>query len=454
MKRGQVIDILIEDMEFPSKGIGYFENKKVIVKHGIEGQKVRVKIKRNKKAFAEAKLIEVLEKSHLEDKALCPHYDKCGGCARQSVPYEKQLEIKSKAVERLLDNTGIEGYEFLGIKPSPDVYGYRNKMEYSFGDEIKGGEMTLGMHKRGMFNSVVTVNQCKLVEEDFNSILELTLEYFKENDIPKYNNKTHEGYLRHLVVRKGIHTGEILISLVTSSQLDISLEGYKDKLLDLNLDGEIVGILHIINDGLGDVVKCDRMDILYGRDYFHEELLGLKFKISPFSFFQTNSKGAEVLYSTAINFIEDADNKTIFDLYSGTGTIGQIVAKKAKKVIGIEIIEEAVKAANQNAKINGLNNCEFIAGDVLKKVNELKERPDIIILDPPRAGVNPKALDKILKYKANEIVYVSCNPKTLVENLKQIQDNGYKVEKIICVDMFPHTPHVETVVLIKRKHSL
>lgn len=450
MKRGQVIDILIEDMEFPSKGIGYFENKKVIVKHGIEGQKVRVKIKRNKKAFAEAKLIEVLEKSHLEDKALCPHYDKCGGCARQSVPYEKQLEIKSKAVERLLDNTGIEGYEFLGIKPSPDVYGYRNKMEYSFGDEIKGGEMTLGMHKRGMFNSVVTVNQCKLVEEDFNSILELTLEYFKENDIPKYNNKTHEGYLRHLVVRKGIHTGEILISLVTSSQLDISLEEYKEELLNLNLDGEIVGILHIINDGLGDVVKCDSMDILYGRDYFYEELLGLKFKISPFSFFQTNSRGAEVLYSTAIDFIEDADNKTIFDLYSGTGTIGQIVAKKAKKVIGIEIIEEAVKAANENAKINGLNNCEFIAGDVLKKVNELKVTPDIIILDPPRAGVNPKALDKILKYKANEMVYVSCNPKTLVENLKQIQDNGYKVDKIICVDMFPHTPHVETVVLISR----
>ncbi len=450
MKRGQVLDIVIEDMEFPSKGIGYAEDKKVYVKNGIEGQKVRVKIKKNRKDYAEGKLIEVIEKSSIEADAICPHYDKCGGCARQTVPYEKQLEIKSNAVKALLDKAEIKDYKYLGIKPSPDVYGYRNKMEYSFGDEEKGGEMTLGMHKRGMFNAVITVNECKLVVEDFNKILDNTLNYFNKNNIPKYHNRTHEGYLRHLVVRRGIKTEEILISLVTSSQISLDLNEYKDELLNLNLDGKIVGILHIVNDGLADVVKCDEMNILYGRDYFYEDILGLRFKISPFSFFQTNSRGAEVLYNTAIDFIGDSHDKTVFDLYCGTGTIGQIIARKAKQVIGIEIVEEAVKAANENAQMNGLNNCEFIAGDVLKKIDELKDSPDIIILDPPRVGVNPKALDKILDYKAKEIIYISCNPKTLVENLKQIQDNGYGVDKVVCMDMFPHTPHVECVVRIYR----
>lgn len=453
MKRGQVVEVEIKDMKFPSIGIAYIDNKKIYIKNTLKGQRVKVKIKKNRRDYAEGKLIEVIEKSPIEVEAFCSHFNKCGGCARQTVPYDIQLKIKAELVKKLIDDAGIKEYEFLGIEPSPDVNGYRNKMEYSFGDEIKGGEMTLGMHQRGKFYSVITVNQCKLVEEDFNRILETTLEYFRQRNIPAYNNKTHKGYLRHLVVRKGIKTGEILVSLVTSTQLYVDMQDFVDELQSLDLDGEIKGILHIFNDRLADVVQADKIEILWGQDYLYEEILGLKFKISPFSFFQTNSLGAEVLYSTALNFIEDADNKTVFDLYCGTGTIGQIVAKKAKKVVGIEIIEEAVEAANENAKMNGLNNCTFIAGDVLEKINELKEKPDIIILDPPRAGVNPKALEKILKYKAKEIVYVSCNPKTLVENLKQIQEAGYKIEKVKCVDMFPHTPHVECVVSIKRKYS-
>ncbi|RKD22379.1 23S rRNA (uracil-5-)-methyltransferase RumA [Caminicella sporogenes DSM 14501] len=453
MKRGQIIELQIQDMEFPSKGISYVDDKKVYVKNTLKGQKVKVKIIKNKREYAEGKLIDIIERSPLEAEFVCPHFEKCGGCLRQNVPYEIQLQIKSELVKKLLDEAGIEDYEFLGIKPSPNMYGYRNKMEYSFGDEIKGGEMTLGMHQRGKFYSIITVNQCKLVEDDFNVILDATLNYFKDKNIPAYNNKTHEGYLRHLVVRKGIKTGEILISLVTSTQLSLDLSEFVAKLKTLDLDGEIKGILHIFNDKLADAVQADKIEILWGQDYFYEEILGLKFKISPFSFFQTNSLGAEVLYNTALEFIESADDKTIFDLYCGTGTIGQIAAKKAKKVIGIEIVKEAVDAANENAKMNGLNNCEFIAGDVLEKINELKDRPDIIILDPPRAGVNPKALEKILKYKAKEIIYISCNPKTLAENLKQVKKAGYKVEKVVCVDMFPHTAHVESVVLIKRKHS-
>jgi 23S rRNA (uracil-5-)-methyltransferase RumA len=451
LKRGQIIELEIKDMEFPAKGVGYLKDKKVYVKNALKGQKVKARIKKNRKNYAEGKLIEVIERAPFESNPFCQHFGSCGGCSRQTVPYETQIKIKAKMVKKLIDDAGIDGYEFLGIEPSPDVHGYRNKMEYSFGDEVKGGEMTLGMHKRGQFYSVVTVNQCKLVEEDFNRILENTLDYFKEREIPAYNNKAHKGYLRNLIVRKGIKTGEILVGLVTSSQLDTDLSDYAKELRNLNLDGQIKGILHIYNDGLADAVKCDRLEVLWGQDFFYEEILGLKFKIYPFSFFQTNSLGAEVLYSTALDFIEDADNKTVFDLYCGTGTIGQIVAKKAAKVIGIEIVEEAVKAANENAKMNGLENCKFIAGDVFKKIDEIEETPDIIILDPPRAGVNPKALDKILKYQANEIVYISCNPKTLTENLKQINEAGYRVEKVKCIDMFPHTPHVECCVRIRRK---
>lgn len=453
LKRGQLVEVHIKDMEFPSKGIGELEGKKIYVKNALPGQRVSVRIKKNRREYAQGKLVEVINKAPYESEHFCTHFGLCGGCARQTVPYHMQLKIKTDLVKKLIDDAGISGYELLDTIKSPEIYGYRNKMEYTFGDESKGGEMTLGMHKRGQFNSVVTVNQCKLVDDDFNDILSKSLEYFTDRNIPHYINKIHKGYLRHLLVRKGLNTGEILIGLVTSTQLKVDLADYKEMLCSLGLKGEVKGIIHIYNDGLADVVKCDHMELLYGQDYFDDELLGMRFKISPFSFFQTNTLGAEALYKAALDFIDDADNKTIFDLYSGTGTIGQIVAKKAKKVIGIEIVEEAVKAANENAKLNGLDNCKFIAGDVLEKIDELNEKPDIIVIDPPRAGVHPKALSKILHFAPKEILYVSCNPKTLAENLKQIHEAGYKVERVRCVDMFPHTPHVETVTVLYRQDS-
>lgn len=451
LKRGQIVEVYIQDMEFPSKGIGELEGKKIYIKNALKGQMVRARIKKSRREYAEGKLMEVLEAASYEIESFCPHFGLCGGCARQTIPYEMQLQIKADLVKSLIDDAGIEGYEFLGIEKSPNVHGYRNKMEYSFGDEIKGGAMTLGMHKRGQFNSVVTVEQCKLVDDDFNNILKTSLEYFLERNVPHYNNKSHRGYLRHLVVRKGLNTGEILVALVTSTQLDIDLSDYTKTLVELQLAGEIKGIIHIHNDGLGDVVKADKIELLWGSDYFYDQLLGLKFKIYPFSFFQTNTLGAEVLYETALDFIDDLNNKTIFDLYSGTGTIGQIIAKKARRVIGIEIVEEAVTAANENAAMNRLDNCHFIHGDVLEKIDEINEKPEIIILDPPRAGVHPKALSKILHFKPKEILYISCNPKTLAENLKQIQEAGYRVDKVKCVDMFPHTPHVECCSLLTRK---
>jgi len=229
------------------------------------------------------------------------------------------------------------------------------------------------------------------------------------------------------------------------------MDEYKDLMAGLNYEGSLTGILHTINNSFSDVVTADRVEILYGSDYIVEELLGLKFKITPFSFFQTNSLGAEKLYSIVRDFMGDASGSVVFDLYCGTGTIGQIAAPKAKKVIGVELLEEAVESANENAKLNGLENCNFIAGDVAKVIQTITDKPDIIILDPPRSGVSPMALDYVIKFDAPEIIYVSCNPKTLVDNLKVLVDKGYKIDKVAVMDMFPHTPHVETVVRIEKK---
>ena len=232
------------------------------------------------------------------------------------------------------------------------------------------------------------------------------------------------------------------------------MDGWKEALLAASYVGKMTGILHTKNDSVADTVTNEGTEILFGQDYFYEELLGLRFKITPFSFFQTNSLGAEVLYTTAREFIGDAlsePSKVVFDLYSGTGTIAQMLSPVAKKVIGVEIIEEAVEAAKENAKLNGLENCEFIAGDVLKVIDDIEEKPDYIVLDPPRDGIHPKALEKIIRYGVPQMVYISCKPTSLARDLEVLQARGYEVKKVCCVDMFPATVHVETVALLVRK---
>lgn len=405
VKKNDIIEVAIEDVLFPNKGIAKLDDKKVIIKNTLKGQKVKVRITKKRRNKIEGKLIEVTEKSPLEKEASCEHFGVCGGCSYQSISYDDQLDIKLNQVKRLLDEADINNYEFLGIEKSPNEFGYRNKMEFTFGDEEKGGDLALGMHQKGKFYEIVTVNGCEIVDKDFTLVLMEILNYFRERETPFYHKKSHKGVLRHLVVRKASRTGEMLINLVTSTQEKLELTDLIEKIKDLKLKGKLVGFLHTLNDNLGDTVASDETRVLYGRDYIIEEILGLKFKISAFSFFQTNSLGAEKLYSIVRDFAGSTKDKVVFDLYSGTGTIGQIMAPVAKSVYGIEIVEEAVLAANENAKINNLNNCHFIAGDVLTKVDELKEKPDLIILDPPRSGVNHKALDKIIKFKAKEIIY-------------------------------------------------
>ena len=461
MKKGEIYEGIVEKTEFPNRGIIKAEDRRVTVKNALPGQKIRYRLKKLRKGTGEGLLLEVLEPSPVETEPVCPHFGSCGGCIFQSLPYEEQLRLKESQLRELLDAAVQEPYAFEGVKESPRRLAYRNKMEFSFGDAFKDGPLALGMHKRGGFYDIVTTDCCQIVDEDYRRILACTLEYFQEQGLPFYHRLRHTGYLRHLLVRKGARTGEILVDLVTTTQLAEGQEAgeasereietaWAERLRALELDGRIVGILHTYNDSLADVVQNDRTEILWGRDYFYEELLGLRFKISPFSFFQTNSLGAEVLYSTAREYIGETKDRVIFDLYSGTGTIAQILAPVAVKVVGVEIVEEAVEAARVNAQLNGLSNCSFIAGDVLKVVDELQEKPDLIVLDPPRDGIHPKALQKIIDFGVERIVYISCKPTSLARDLELLQGRGYRVEKAVGVDMFPWTGNCETVVLLSK----
>ncbi len=451
MKKGEIYQGVIKKIDFPNKGKVQIEDKTVTVKNGIPGQNIEFVINKKRGGRVEGRLLKVLEKSPLEKReAVCSIFPACGGCMYQTMFYEDQLQIKARQVKELLDPVIAKEYVFEGIKRSPKEFGYRNKMEFSFGDEYKDGPLSLGLHKKGSTYDVLTASDCKLVHEDLTKILVCVLEFFKKKHARYYKKMQHVGYLRHLLLRRGDTTGEILVNLVTTTQEEHDLRPMVEALLALNLEGRIVGILHILNDSLSDVVQSDETRVLYGQDYFYEELLGLKFKITPFSFFQPNSRAAEVLYSTVREYIGDTRDMIVFDLYSGTGTISQIAAAVAKKVIGVEIVEEAVKAAGENAALNGITNCEFIAGDVLKVLNEIEEKPDLIILDPPRDGIHPKALPKIIDYGVDRIVYISCKPTSLARDLEVFLERGYEVEKVVCVDQFVHTIHVETVVLMSR----
>ncbi|MBS6403795.1 MAG: 23S rRNA (uracil(1939)-C(5))-methyltransferase RlmD [Tyzzerella nexilis] len=454
MKKREVYEGIIQKVAFPNKGLVTVEGeeKSVIVKNGIPGQKVKFCVNKIRKGKAEGRLLEVLEKSPLETREpVCSIFPACGGCMYQTMSYEEQMKMKGDQVKEILDAAILEDYEFEGVKASPKEFAYRNKMEFSFGDEYKDGPLSLGLHKKGSTYDVLTAADCKLVHEDMTKILLCVLEYFKERNVAYYKKMQHVGYLRHLLLRRGDQTGEILVNLVTTTQEEHDLSLLVDALLALQLEGKIVGILHVLNDSLSDVVQSDETRILYGQDFFYEKLLDMDFKITPFSFFQPNTKGAEILYKTVRDYIGDIHNMTVFDLFSGTGTIAQVLAPVAKQVIGVEIVEEAVEAAKENAEHNGLSNCRFIAGDVFKVLDEIEEKPDVIVLDPPRDGIHPKALPKILDYGVDKIVYISCKVTSLARDLEMIQARGYRVEKCTAVDQFCQTVHVETVVLLSQQ---
>ena len=473
----------------------------------------------------------------------CSNQDRCGGCFYQEISYEEELKIKEEEIKDLFSPLVIGDFYFEGIIPSPKKEAYRNKMEFSFGDQEKDGPLCLGLHQKRSFFNILNTEDCRLPNGDMGKILLATREYFQEKGISYFHKKRHEGYLRHLLIRRGEKTGEILVSLVhnlfmeksfseqdilrssavreavrengensvietggeiggtqdkmTSISEEALLKGWCESLLSLEregrLEGRFAGILHTKNESLADAVVNQGTEILYGKDYFYEELLGLNFKITPFSFFQTNSLGAEKLYEKIRDYADlsaTAERKPlIFDLYSGTGTITQLMSKVAREAYGVEIIEEAVESAKENAKENGIENCHFIAGDVLKVleqsaaqntmhedsktteerkavdavkgtegIKKLEENakqtlpiPDFIIVDPPRDGMHKKALDLIIRYGVNRLIYVACKPKSLARDLEALQNAGYRVRKLCAVDLFPRTNNCECVCLLEKQ---
>lgn len=566
MKKGETIECTIETLKFPNKGMAHVTEENivtptgpapsrdtdrlgvgmqvettqtVVIKNALPGQRVSARILKKRNGRYEASLQSVLSPAKEEKPVPCGVFGICGGCLFTGYPYEEELQIKESQVRDLLSKaiagTNLKTGElarldwFEPIHPSPVHEQYRNKMEFTFGDEVKDGPLTLGLHKRGSFYDICSARDCLLVDGDFRQIVHCTQNFFTEREVPFYHRMKREGYLRHLLVRKASHTGEILIDLVTTTQRgclvgtesekkqelplhvrsgasvtseteegnDLKadkekaaadsktteigeeveqnmLQDYVAALEKLPLQGTIAGILHTRNDSIADIVEDQGTEVLYGRDYFQENILGLQFDVTPFSFFQTNSYAAEVLYSTAREYIGEAitgsatsalqekmgsskaiaggaEKPIVFDLYCGTGTISQLVAPAAKEVVGVEIVEEAVRAARENAKKNGISNCRFIAGDVLKAIDEIEEKPNVIILDPPRDGIHPKALPKILAYGVPYILYISCKPTSLARDLPGFLLAGYLPVRGTCVDQFPRTANVETVVLLSNK---
>lgn len=450
-KKNEIIQGTIEKIKFPNKGVLYTEEGiPVHVVDAFIGQKLEVRLCKKRKGKWDGRIHQVVENPDFFVPAKCSYFGLCGGCSLQHIPYEMQLSHKHEQVRTLLGHAGIEGYEDLGVIGSPSQWEYRNKMEYSFGDECKNGPVALGMHRKRSTFDIITVDGCKLVDEDFSRVLRYVLRYTMAYNLPFYQKKSHEGFMRYLLIRRSETTGDLLINIVTSSQSDFDLTPLANELVSLGTTGKVTGVLHTITDTLADAVKPDKVTTIYGHDTLTETILGLEFQISPFSFFQTNTKGAEVLYKTALEMPEDITSKLVFDLYSGTGTIAQIMATKAKEVYGIEIVEEAVVKAKANAALNNLDNCHFIAGDVLAQVDQLEVKPELIVLDPPREGINPKAIQKIIRFDAKELLYISCKPTSLAKDLPLFEEAGYKVKKVCCVDMFPNTVHVETIAYLCR----
>ena len=456
MKKGEIYEGVVTRTEYQNRGIVSLPDGLVTVKNTIPGQRIRFRIHKKRSGRAEGILLEVLEPSPLEkNREVCSIFPACGGCQYLSMEYDEQLRMKDRQIRQLLDPLirDDDGEIWEEIIPSPEHYGYRNKMEFSFGDEYKGGPLALGLHKKASTYDVLNVSDCRLIHQDLNRIAEAVAGFFREKGTAYYHRMTHEGVLRHLMLRRAASTGQILVSLVTVSQGCPDLEPLVRILLDLTLEGRITGILHIVNDSVADVVRADRIITLFGEEEYYEELLGLRFRITPFSFFQPNTGAAEKLYLKIRSYAAmcgDLSGKTVFDLYCGTGTIAQVLAPLAKQVIGVEIVPEAVEAARENAERNGLDNCRFICGDVLKCLDELSGKPDLIILDPPRDGIHPKALPRLLACQVPNIIYVSCKATSLARDLPAFFAQGYSVRKICCVDQFCHTCHVETVVLMTR----
>lgn len=437
----------IVERHFPNRSVVKTEDgTEIHVKGGLPGQKVGVRITRNRAHNKKGKILETLAPSPMETAPDCPHAPVCGGCMYQTISYEQESALKKEMLDDLYGRD-------VPYTMAPQTYHYRNKMEYTFGDEEKGGPLTLGLHHKRGFYDIVSTTGCLLVPEDMEIIRAEVERYFRKLNTPFYHRMRHEGTLRYLVVRHARATDSYLVNLVTSSD-PVDEEAFVELLQSLDLKGTIASIYHTISDDWADAIKPEKIVHLAGDEYLEERLLDLNFQIAPFSFFQPNPDTATLIYEKA-RALAGREKGVVYDLYSGTGTIGQILAQEAKEVIGIEIVESAVEDANQAAKANGIENAHFLAGDVLELIDTLTTRPNLLVVDPPRDGIHPKAIDKLAALNAPRILYISCNPVTQKRDIEILEESGYRVEHLEAVDQFPRTAHCESLaLLVKNKINI
>jgi 23S rRNA (uracil1939-C5)-methyltransferase len=442
----QELELRIDSLAYGGNGVARLNGFVVFVRRGLPGDTVRARVTKVKRSHAEAIAVEVLESGADRVAAPCVHYPACGGCRFQDLAYERQLEAKAGQVADAMARIG--GFAQLELEPAvpaESIFHYRNKLEYSFTETPEG--VGLGLHRAGRWDEVLDIEKCWLTTDVGNAIRNAVRDWARAEGLTVYDQATHEGYLRHLIVREGLNTGQALAVLVTAPG---RLDGEERLGETLQRFPEVRSIYHAVNDRPAEVTNVPGK-LLWGEDAIEEEILGLRFRVRPNAFLQTNTAMAEVLYALAREYAGLTGEETVFDLYCGTGTIALSMAREALTVWGVEVSEESVACAIENAELNGVTNTAFFAGEVGDSIEELHERagkPDVVVVDPPRAGLSAKALRRIARLEPARIVYVSCNPTTLAGNAKElVGEHGYRLERARPVDMFPHTPHIETVAL-------
>jgi 23S rRNA (uracil1939-C5)-methyltransferase len=448
--RDQELELEIESLAYGGNGVARLNGFVVFVRRGLPGDRVRARVTKVQRRHAEALATDVLQPSPLRVEAPCKHYPACGGCRFQDLAYEAQIEAKQSQVADALGRIGgIADPPLEPILPAEEIFHYRNKLEYSF-TQLEEGP-TLGFHKAGRWDEVLEIERCWLTTDLGNPIRNAVREWARGDRLVAYDQKEHTGYLRHLVVREGRNTGQVLVQLVTAAGERFDTGGFVETLRHFP---EVRSIHWSVNESSAEVTNLPTK-LLWGVEAIEEELCGLRVRVRPNAFLQTNTQMAEKLYGLAREFASLTGNETVYDLYCGIGTIGLVLARDALTVWGVDVSEESIACALENAELNSVGNAAFFAGNVGHVLEELHERsgdPDVVVVDPPRAGLAGKALKRLGEIGAPRIVYVSCNPTTLAGDLKRLRSEyGYVLRRAKPVDMFPHTPHVEAVALLERQ---
>ncbi len=460
VKKGKEYELQIERLAFGGQGVARVDQYVIFVKRALPGDRVKAKIIKRKKDFAEAFVTEILEPSPHRVQAPCKYFDWCGGCTWQNLEYQDQLHFKRQIVQESLARLGgFSEVEVEPVIPSPAFFAYRNKMEFSFSDrrwllpqELNQPDISrdfaLGLHVPGTFDKILHIEQCLLQSDTANQILQFVSHFARQNGLEPYGIRSHQGYLRFLVIRQSAFNQEIMVNIVTGSDEPQRLRKMAQQLAAQF--PSVVSVVNNVNTRLAQIAQGEKEHLLQGRPYIQDKIGPFIFKISANSFFQTNTKQAEVLYETTIRFADLNARHVVWDLYAGTGTISLFLAQKAQQVIGFEAVPSAVRDARQNAEEHGVRNVEFVEGDLLKTMASVRLHPDVIVTDPPRSGMHEKVLRLMKIVDPKTIVYVSCNPTTLARDLKILSDR-YQIVKVQPVDMFPQAYHIETVVKLVRK---